>query len=137
MNEDLSNVMNQFSNILKEKNIDINQILNKFSDNPSNSSSNSNTNTSDNQNSFTSNITGESDFNLDIETILKIKNIMQQMNQKNVPRNNLLNSLKPFLRKEKQEKLDEYIKYANLLNLLELFNSKGGDNSNENKSINW
>lgn len=137
MNEDLSNVMNQFSNILKEKNIDINQILNKVSDNPSNSSSNSNTNTSDNQNSFTSNITGESDFNLDIETILKIKNIMQQMNQKNVPRNNLLNSLKPFLRKEKQEKLDEYIKYANLLNLLELFNSKGGDNSNENKSINW
>ncbi len=136
MNEDLSNVMNQFSNILKEKNIDINQILNKVSDNPSNSSSNSNTNTSDNQNSFTSNITGESDFNLDIETILKIKNIMQQMNQKNVPRNNLLNSLKPFLRKEKQEKLDEYIKYANLLNLLELFNSKGGDNSNENKSIN-
>ena len=137
MNEDLSNVMNQFSNILKEKNIDINQISNKVSDNPSNSSSNSNTNTSDNQNSFTSNITGESDFNLDIETILKIKNIMQQMNQKNVPRNNLLNSLKPFLRKEKQEKLDEYIKYANLLNLLELFNSKGGDNSNENKSINW
>lgn len=137
MNEDLSNVMNQFSNILKEKNIDINQILNKVSDNPFNSSSNSNTNTSDNQNSFTSNITGESDFNLDIETILKIKNIMQQMNQKNVPRNNLLNSLKPFLRKEKQEKLDEYIKYANLLNLLELFNSKGGDNSNENKSINW
>ena len=136
MNEDLSNVMNQFSNILKVKNIDINQILNKVSDNPSNSSSNSNTNTSDNQNSFTSNITGESDFNLDIETILKIKNIMQQMNQKNVPRNNLLNSLKPFLRKEKQEKLDEYIKYANLLNLLELFNSKGGDNSNENKSIN-
>lgn len=136
MNEDLSNVMNQFSNILKEKNIDINQILNKVSDNPSNSSSNSNANTSDNQNSFTSNITGESDFNLDIETILKIKNIMQQMNQKNVPRNNLLNSLKPFLRKEKQEKLDEYIKYANLLNLLELFNSKGGDNSNENKSIN-
>ena len=62
---------------------------------------------------------------------------MQQMNQKNVPRNNLLNSLKPFLRKEKQEKLDEYIKYANLLNLLELFNSKGGDNSNDNKSINW
>lgn len=135
MNEDLSNVMNQFSNILKEKNIDINEILNKVSDNPSNTS-NSNTNTSDNQNSFTSNITGESDFNLDIETILKIKNIMQQMNQKNIPRNNLLNSLKPFLRKDKQKKLDEYIKYANLLNLLELFNLEGGDNSNENKSAN-
>lgn len=127
MNEDLSNVMNQFSNILKEKNIDLNTILNKASDNPSNSSELDN-----NQNSFSSN--NQTDFNLDIETILKIKDIMQQMNQKNAPRNNLLNSLKPFLRKNKQEKLDEYIKYANLLNLLELFNSKGGNNSNENKS---
>ena len=127
MNEDLSNVMNQFSNILKEKNIDLNTILNKASDNPSNSSELDN-----NQNSFFSN--NQTDFNLDIETILKIKDIMQQMNQKNAPRNNLLNSLKPFLRKNKQEKLDEYIKYANLLNLLELFNSKGGNNSNENKS---
>ena len=125
MNEDLSNVMNQFSNILKEKNIDLNTILNKASDNPSNSSELDN-----NQNSFSSN--NQTDFNLDIETILKIKDIMQQMNQKNAPRNNLLNSLKPFLRKNKQEKLDEYIKYANLLNLLELFNSKGGNNSNEN-----
>ena len=127
MNEDLSNVMNQFSNILKEKNIDLNTILNKASDNPSNSSELDN-----NQNSFSSN--NQTNFNLDIETILKIKDIMQQMNQKNAPRNNLLNSLKPFLRKNKQEKLDEYIKYANLLNLLELFNSKGGNNSNENKS---
>lgn len=127
MNEDLSNVMNQFSNILKEKNIDLNTILNKASNNPSNSSELDN-----NQNSFSSN--NQTDFNLDIETILKIKDIMQQMNQKNAPRNNLLNSLKPFLRKNKQEKLDEYIKYANLLNLLELFNSKGGNNSNENKS---
>ena len=105
----------------------MNTILNKASDN-----SDKPTNSDSNQDSFSSN--NQNDFNLDIETILKIKNIMQQMNQKNVPRNNLLNSLKPFLRKEKQEKLDEYIKYANLLNLLELFNSKGGDNSNENKS---
>ena len=109
VNEDMSNVMNQFSNILKEKNIDINQILNKVADSPT---SNSNANTTNAQTSFntvdtTSNTSN--DFNLDIETILKIKNIMQQMNTKNVPRNNLLNSLKPFLRKEKQEKLDEYI----------------------------
>ncbi len=130
MNDDLSNVMNQFSQILKDKNIDINQIINKTSDN-SNSSNNQNTQV--NQNSFTSNSNSSSDFNLDIQTILKIKDIMGKMNQKNIPRNNLLNSLKPFLRKEKQEKLDEYIKYANLLNLLELFNSTGGEKNNDTK----
>ena len=130
MNDDLSNVMNQFSQILKDKNIDINQIINKTSDN-SNSSNNQNTHV--NQNSFTSNSNSSSDFNLDIQTILKIKDIMGKMNQKNIPRNNLLNSLKPFLRKEKQEKLDEYIKYANLLNLLELFNSTGGEKNNDTK----
>lgn len=130
MNDDLSNVMNQFSQILKDKNIDINQIINKTSDN-SNSSNNQNTQV--NQNSFTSNSNSSSDFNLDIQTILKIKDIIGKMNQKNIPRNNLLNSLKPFLRKEKQEKLDEYIKYANLLNLLELFNSTGGEKNNDTK----
>lgn len=130
MNDDLSNVMNQFSQILKDKNININQIINKTSDN-SNSSNNQNTQV--NQNSFTSNSNSSSDFNLDIQTILKIKDIMGKMNQKNIPRNNLLNSLKPFLRKEKQEKLDEYIKYANLLNLLELFNSTGGEKNNDTK----
>ncbi len=130
MNDDLSNVMNQFSQILKDKNIDINQIINKTSDN---SNSSNNQNTQANQNSFTSNANSSSDFNLDIQTILKIKDIMGKMNQKNIPRNNLLNSLKPFLRKEKQEKLDEYIKYANLLNLLELFNSTGGEKNNDTK----
>lgn len=130
MNDDLSNVMNQFSQILKDKNIDINQIINKTSDN---SNSSNNHNTQANQNSFTSNANSSSDFNLDIQTILKIKDIMGKMNQKNIPRNNLLNSLKPFLRKEKQEKLDEYIKYANLLNLLELFNSTGGEKNNDTK----
>ena len=72
MNEDLSNVMNQFSNILKEKNIDLNKIINKASDN-----SDKPTNSDSNQDSFSSN--NQNDFNLDIETILKIKNIMQQM----------------------------------------------------------
>ena len=78
MNEDLSNVMNQFSNILKEKNIDLNKIINKASDN-----SDKPTNSDSNQDSFSSN--NQNDFNLDIETILKIKNIMQQMNQKMLP----------------------------------------------------
>ena len=41
----------------------------------------------------------------------------------NTPRNNLLYSLKPFLREEKKKKLDQYIKIANLLKVLEILNS--------------
>ena len=111
MNEELSNLVNQFSEILKEKNVDLNSVLSSSEDSQS-------------QNDDT--------LNFDINTIIKIKSIMDEMNQNNSSRNNLLKSLKPFLRKEKQEKMDEYIKYANLLNLLELLNN-GGDKNHTTK----
>ena len=111
MNEELSNLVNQFSEILKEKNVDLNSVLSSSEDSQS-------------QNDDT--------LNFDINTIIKIKSIMNEMNQNNSSRNNLLKSLKPFLRKEKQEKMDEYIKYANLLNLLELLNN-GGDKNHTTK----
>ena len=105
MNEDFSNILNNFSEILKEKNIDLNDILG--GDNPPNS---------DNE-----------DFSIDIDTILKIKEIMSSMNNKNGPRNQLLHSLKPYLEDTKKEKLEQYIKIANLLSVL--------DSLDENKSF--
>jgi len=101
MNEDLSNVLNNFSDILKEKNIDLNSILG--GENPPNTETNQN----------------DEDFSFDINTILKIKNIMSAMNGKNGPRNQLLHSLKPYLEDTKKEKLEQYIKIANLLSALD------------------
>ena len=49
---------------------------------------------------------------------MKIKKIMDNMNSKNSPRNQLLMSLKPYLEDEKKEKLEQYIKIANLLSVL-------------------
>ena len=99
-NNNMNDIINKFSNILKDKNIDLNKILGdeEESDSP--------------------------DFEFDLDTIIKLKNIFTQINDKNNPRNKLLYSLKPFLGKEKQSKLDKYIKIANLLNIIELMEQK-------------
>ncbi len=108
MNEDFSEIFSKFQNILKEKDIDLNSFTSASGFNNQNEACNSST-PSEN-----------SDFNLDIETILKIKDIISKINQnRDCPRNKLLHSLKPFLEETKQEKLEQYIKIANLLTILE------------------
>ena len=95
---DFSNIFEKFNQILKEKNINLGEILgeNEENNNPLN-------------------------FDFDLDTIIKLKNIYQKINDNNSPRNRLLYSLKPFLRNSRKEKLDEYIKIANLLGVIELF----------------
>lgn len=108
MEEDMSNVLGKFQDILKEKNIDLNRVLGSSSDEQNNTNSENNSNS----------------FDFDINTILKMKSIMDKMNNKNNPRNNLLYSLKPFLRDDKKEKLEQYIKISNLLSILELLGNE-------------
>ncbi len=106
MNEDFSEVLNKFSDILKEKNIDLNNIMNS-SDNSENAEEGNN-----------------SDFSFDMDTILKMKDIFTAMNKsKDSPRNKLLYSLKPYLENTKKEKLEQYVKIANLLTALESMNN--------------
>ena len=100
MNEDVNNIFEKFSDILKEKDIDLNSIIGNQQSKESNDNTNNN------------------DFSFDINTIMKIKNIMDNMNNKNSPRNQLLMSLKPYLEDEKKEKLEQYIKIANLLSVI-------------------
>ena len=97
MNEDFSEIFSKFQNILKEKDIDLNNFT---SGNKQDECENTN-----------------SDFSLDINTILT------KINQnRDCPRNKLLQSIKPYLEDEKQEKLEQYIKIANLLTILETQN---------------
>ena len=128
-NTDLNNVLNSFSKILKEKNIDINNIMNTSSNNSNkefNETNEKNCNdcqASNFNNDISQNIEDSSDFSFDIETILKIKEIISKLNKSQISqRNKLLSSLKPYLENNKQEKLDNYIKIANLLSILEEMN---------------
>lgn len=64
----------------------------------------------------------------DIETIMKIKKIMDSLNQSAYdPASQLLSSLKPFLRDEKKSKVDQYIKLLRMGKVMSNFNDFGGD----------
>ena len=69
-------------------------------------------------------------FNLDMNTIMKMKSIMENMNNKNDPRANLLYSLKPYLRDSKKDKLDQYVNLLNVSKIAELMNK---NNNNDEK----
>lgn len=100
MNEDFSEILSKFNDILKDKDIDLNNIAGGNFSPPADNS----------------------DISLDIDTILKIKNVMSKINQnQNCPRNKLLYALKPYLENDKKDKLEQYIKIANLLSVMENF----------------
>ena len=116
MNEDFSEIINKFSTILKEKNIDLNNLVGDTV-----SPTDFNENNFENEKKVNSE---NLDFNLDIETILKIKNIFSMLNKNShSPRNTLLSALKPYLDNSKKEKLEQYMKIANLLSVLENFDN--------------
>ena len=82
-------------------------------------SSTSNCNSSSNSsNSSNSSSLG----NLDFETIMKMKSIMETFNNSNDQDSNLLYSLKPYLRKSRQAKLDQYINILKISQVSKLFN---------------
>ena len=69
---------------------------------------------------------------IDMNTMMKMKSIMEKMNHNSDPRSNLLQSLKPYLRDEKKSKLDQYANLLNMANLIELFNQNNGkENSSD------
>ena len=104
---------------------DLNNILSQVSPEMLNNIGNMlNSNNQSNQNS-----SQNGNFNLDMNTIMKMKSIMENMNNKNDPRANLLYSLKPYLRDSKKDKLDQYVNLLNVSKIAELMNnSNNADN---------
>ena len=90
----------------------------------SNNNDNSNNNSTTSNNSF--------DFsNIDMNTIMKMSSALGKMNNsKNDPRANLLNSLKPYLRDSKKNKLDNYMNLLNVAKIADIMK----DNNKENKN---
>lgn len=88
------------------------------------SENSSNTNNNNNMNS-----NGNFDFSqIDMNTILKMKSVMEKLNTSNDPRSNLLQSLKPYLREEKRGKVDQYSNLLNVAKIADIFK----DNNKEN-----
>ena len=106
-----NNLNNILSQISPEMINNMNNILNTSNSNTSNTSTNNNSN----------------NFNLDINTIMKMKSIMENMNNRNDPRANLLYSLKPYLRDSKKDKLDQYVNLLIVSKIAELMNKNNED----------
>jgi len=67
-------------------------------------------------------------FNIDIDTMIKMKNIIEKMNsKKDDPRSNLLLSLKPYLKESRKNKVEQYVKFLNMSSVIDLFGNNGGD----------
>ena len=98
------------------------EMIENFSSMMSNGNTSGRNENSGNTNNQNSSNSGGFDFNnIDMNTILKMKSIMEKLNSKDDPRSNLLYSLKPYLRESKKEKLDQYANLLNIAKLSELF----------------
>lgn len=64
--------------------------------------------------------------NLDPKLFNKISQIVMSLGKKD-PKKDLLISLKPFLRKSRQDKIGEYITILTIIKAFEAFNDKGSD----------
>lgn len=120
---DMNNMMNQLNNMIQNPKFsdDIKKIFNNFKD------SSDNANTTDNSsNSKDESISDNPE--IDINTILKLKKVMDSMNsKKDDPRSRLLLSLKPYLKESRRKKVDQYIQLFGLGKAFEIMNSLGGD----------
>ena len=118
---DMNNMMNQLNQMFQNNDFpdDIKKLLNNLKS--SSDSENTSKETSDNN-----------DAGIDINTILKMKKVMDSMNSnKDDPRSNLLLSLKPYLKESRRKKVDQYIQLFGIGKAFEIMNSLGGDASND------
>ena len=134
-NDNMSDIMKNLSSMLDSNTIpeNLKDVLNTIvqNSNESNSSQNqkmnSNAATSSEASRTNSNNTSASEIpNLDINTILKMQEIIKGMNSEtNSSRSNLLRSLKPYLKPSRQEKVEQYIQLFNMEKVLQLLNNNG------------
>ena len=123
MNQDIFNNLSDMLNKSKSQNSTYNSSNFGFSNNLNNSFFSG-------QQSSEKNDNNTFDFsNIDMETIMKFKNIMNKIGtNQSSPRSNLLKSLKPYLKDSKKEKVDQYIQFMNMASIFEELNFKpGGD----------
>lgn len=119
MENDMSDIINNVKNLVDSGNIPDN--LKDIINNLQNS----------NNNNTTNNITSENNnVDFDINTILKMKSIINAMNKKDDPRTNLLYSLKPYLRDSRKNKLDQYVNMLNITKMADIFKTDNKENNN-------
>lgn len=137
--DDIKNLINNMKNNSNDniENTNFNNVDNTYS--PDNSTNNINPEmlknimnmfNNSNNSSTNSNTTNGSVPNIDINTLLKMKSVMDKMNNnKDDPRSNLLLSLKPYLKDSRKNKVEQYVQLFNISKVFDVFGQTGGENS--------
>lgn len=145
MNDDMSEIMQKINNMINNNQIpdNIKQMMNNVSSSSNSSQTSTNSNFSGNSSANSSDSSSNnfeadanknsSEFpNFDMATLLKMKSIMDKMNQNGPdPRADLLRSLKPYLRESRKSKVDEYIKLFRIGKIFEMMGTLGGEKKND------
>ena len=148
MSDDMSDMMSKISQMLNSNDMpnEIKNIVSQLSNSQGNNfknpthdtttssnncfdcdKSNQDDNSSNNRNNQSNDI-----LDFDINTMLKMKSIIDSMkNQKDDPRANLLMSLKPYLKPSRKQKVDQYVKLFQMGKVFEVLNPLGGDSNND------
>lgn len=128
------NLSDVISQIPPEMMQNLSSMMNQSNSNTTNDNdTTTNDNTSHTNTSSNANNKNNFDFsNLDMNTILKMKSMMEKMNTSNDPRSNLLYSLKPYLRNEKKEKIDQYASLLSFAKIAELMKTDKDNKENKN-----
>lgn len=120
----INNINNSGSDSKQTLNNMLNQVspdmLNNLSSmlNSSNFGNKSNTNNSSNNN-----------MNIDMDTLMRMTSIINKMNNSDSASKNLLQSLKPYLRDSRKDKLDQYSNLLNVAQIAELMKNDKKENN--------
>jgi hypothetical protein len=129
MNEDMSEIFKKMNEMLKNDEVpdSVKSLLNSLSSNANDISS------KEFSREGTTSENSEQNFsNFDLDTMLKMKAIIENMNKgQNDPRANLLKSLKPYLKQSRKNKVDQYIKLFSMGKAFEILNPLGGEKKND------
>ena len=106
---------------------DFSDMMGKFADMMGNSATSSN-NFSSHKFSDEEN---KKNFNFDVSTLIKLKSVMDKANSVPDPKENLLKSLKPYLRNDRQAKLNQYINLFSISKMMEILKQTGGENNGQ------
>ena len=105
----------------------ISEVFKTILSNNSTSSTNKESSKESHDTNNTSSSNSGNNLDLDFDTILKIKNIIEAFNKKDDAKSNLLYSLKPYLRESRQKKIDQYINLFKLSGITKLLKKEKGD----------
>ena len=123
-NEDMQDIFKKLNSVTKNNNISQDTINNLVSMFNNTSNENNSANSSESESSSASG-------NIDFETIMKMKSIIDKMNSKDDPRSNLLKSLKPYLNESRKSKVDQYIGLMNMSKVMDVFPFMNGGKNND------